>query len=378
MLLNHSGSQKSTVQTPGEVLISGIGFEMLQRCASIVASSDDAIISKTIEGTVTSWNGAAERIFGYSAQEMVGQSISRLVGPRGRDDMVTSLERIRRGERVEHYEAMRRCKDGREIPVSLTISALRDSSGEIVGAIKIARDISARKNAEMAMRTREKMTTVGRLANSIAHDINNPLTSVTNLLFLLGNENLSEDGKQYLAIAQRELSRVAQISAQALGFYRSKGEPVWVSAAGILEDGLALHQGRCQTLGVEVLRDYESTPKIYSYPGELRQVMVNLIGNALDAMPSGGTLRLRIRRATDWVTQRDGLRITIADTGSGMSAETRRRLFEPFYATNKPIGTGMGLWICADIVKKCDGRISVRSSETREHNGSVFSLILPL
>jgi signal transduction histidine kinase len=230
----------------------------------------------------------------------------------------------------------------------------------------------------MAMRTREKMTAVGRLANSIAHDINNPLTSVTNLLFLLGNENLSEDGKQYLAIAQRELSRVAQISAQALGFYRSKGEPVWFWAETILEDGLALHEGRCQTLGVEVLRDYESTPKMYSYQGELRQVMVNLIGNALDAMPSGGKLRLRIRRTTDWVTQRDGLRITIADTGSGMSAETRRRLFEPFYATNKPIGTGMGLWICADIVNKCDGRISVRSSHTCEHNGSVFCLFLPL
>jgi PAS domain S-box-containing protein len=378
MLLNQSASQKGTFQTPQDVLISGIGFEMLQRCASIVASSDDAIISKTIEGTVTSWNSAAERIFGYSAQEMVGQSISRLVSPRGGDDMVKSLERIRRGERVEHYEAMRRCKDGREIPVSLAISGLRNSSGEIVGAVKIARDISARKHAEMAMRTREKLSAVGRLATSIAHDINNPLTSVTNLLFLLGNENLSDDGKQYLAIARRELSRVAQISAQALGFYRSKGEPFWISVAAILEDGLTLHHGRCQTLGVEVLRDYQSTPKIYSYPGELRQVMVNLIGNALDAMPSGGKLRLRIRRTTDWVTQREGLRITIADTGDGMSAETRRRLFEPFYATNKSIGTGMGLWICADIVNKYDGRISVRSSDACEHNGSVFSLLLPL
>jgi signal transduction histidine kinase len=106
--------------------------------------------------------------------------------------------------------------------------------------------------------------------------------------------------------------------------------------------------------------------------------MVNLIGNALDAMPSGGKLRLRIRRTTDWVTQREGLRITIADTGDGMSSETRRRLFEPFYATNKPIGTGMGLWICADIVNKYDGRISVKSSDAFKHTGSVFSLFLPI
>ena len=106
--------------------------------------------------------------------------------------------------------------------------------------------------------------------------------------------------------------------------------------------------------------------------------MVNLIGNALDAMPSGGKLRLRVRKTTDWVTHRQGLRITVADTGDGMNAETRSRLFEPFFVTKKPIGTGMGLWICADIASKYDGRISVRSSDAREHNGSVFSLFLPL
>ena len=137
--------------------------------------------------------------------------------------MAKSLDRIRRGQHVDHYEAMRRCKDGREIPVSLTISGLRDSSGEFVGAVEIARDVSARKDAEMAIRTSEKLAGVSRMATSLAHDINNPLASVTNLLFLLENEELSEDGKQYLATAQRELSRVAQISAQALGFLPQQG-----------------------------------------------------------------------------------------------------------------------------------------------------------
>jgi PAS domain S-box-containing protein len=344
----------------------------------MIASSDDAIISNTIEGTVTSWNNGAERIFGYAAQEMLGQSISRLLSARGGDDTAKSLDRIRRGEHVDHYEAMRRCKDGREITVSLTISGLRDSSGEFVEAVEIARDVSARKDAEMAIRTSEKLDGVSRMATSLAHDINNPLASVTNLLFLLENEELSEDGKQYLATAQRELSRVVQISAQAVGFYRSKGEPVWLSVAAILDDALALHENRWRTRGVEVSRDYKPAPNIYSQPGELRQVMVNLIGNALDAMPSGGKLRLRVRRATDWGTHRQGLRITVADTGDGMNAETRRRLFEPFFGTKKPIGTGMGLWICADILSKCGGGISVRSSEAREHNGSVFSLFLPL
>ena len=378
MLVDYTGSQQNHLRTPEEVLVSVSGCEMLQRFAAMIASSDDAIVSNTIEGTVTSWNNGAERIFGYAAHEMLGQSISRLVSARGGDDMAMSLDRIRRGEHVDHYEAMRRCKDGREIPVSLTISGLRDSSGEVVGAVKIARDVSARKEAEMAIRTREKLAGASRMATSLAHDINNPLASVTNLLFLLENEELSEDGKQYLATAQRELSRVAQISAQALGFYRSKGEPVWLSLAAILDDALALHQNRCRTLGVEVSRDYEPAPNIYSHPGELRQVMVNLIGNALDAMPSGGKLRLRVRRTTDWVTHRQGLRITVADTGDGMNAETRSRLFEPFFRTKKPIGTGMGLWICADILSKYGGRISVRSNDAREHNGSVFGLFLPL
>ena len=370
MLVDHTGSQ--------HILVSRQGLEMLQHYAAMIADSDDAIISNTIDGTVTSWNNGAERIFGYTADEMLGQPISCLIAGKGGDDMAKSLDRIRRGEHVDHYEAMRRCKDGSEIPVSLTISGLRDSSGEFVGAVKIARDVSARRHEEVAIRTSEKLAGVSRLANSLAHDINNPLASVTNLLFLLEHEELSGDGKQYLATAQRELSRVAQISAQALGYYRSHGEPAWFSMAAILDDALALHDNRCKTLGVEVSRDYEPAPNIYSHPGELRQVMVNLIGNALDAMPSAGKLRLRVRRTTDWVMHRQGLRITVADTGDGMNAETRSRLFEPFFETKKATGTGMGLWICADILSKYDGRIAMRSSDTHKQHGSVFSVFLPL
>jgi PAS domain S-box-containing protein len=374
MLADQTGSKQNPYYAP----VSGSGFPTLQHFAAMIASSDDAIISNTVAGTVTSWNNGAERIFGYAANEMLGQSISRLVSARCGDDMAQSLDRIRRGEHVDHYEAIRRCKNGKEIAVSLTISGLRGSAGEVVGAVKIARDVSGRRETEMAIRTTEKLAAISRMATSLAHDINNPLASITNLLFLLENEKLSLDGRQYLATAQRELSRVTQISAQALGFYRSNGEPVWVSVAAILDDALALYQNRCRTLQVKVLRDYEPSSNIYCHPGELRQVMINLIGNALDAMRSGGKLRLRVRRTTDWVTHRQGLRITVADTGDGMNAETRSQLFEPFFRTSKPIGTGMGLWMCADIVSKYDGRISVKSSDTRKHNGSVFSLFLPL
>jgi PAS domain S-box-containing protein len=361
-----------------EFLISRTKFEWLQRLAAIVETSDDAIISKTIEGVVTSWNRGAERIFGYPEQEMLGQSIFRLACVGGEKDMIAVLHQICRGERVDHYETTRRRKDGTEIAVSLAVSPIRNSSGEIVGASKIARDISARKQAEKALQVAEKLAAVGRLATSIAHDINNPLSAATNLLFLLENESLSEEGKHYLAIAQRELSRIAHITAQSLGFYRDRGEPVWLSIATILDDALALLHDRCCALGIEALRDYDSAPHIFCHPGELRQVMVNLIGNAFDAMPSGGRLQLRIRRTTDWIKGGRVLCIAVADTGVGMSAETRHRLFEPFYTTKKGSGSGLGLWVCADIVSKYEGRISMRSNDAPGRNGSVFRLFLPV
>jgi PAS domain S-box-containing protein len=378
MSIDNVASREGAIGSSEEILISKTKFEWLQLLSAIVEFSDDAIITKTIEGVVTSWNSGAERIFGYSAQEMLGQSIFRLACVGGEEDIIAVLNQIRRGERVDHYETMRRRKDGAEIAVSLTVSPMRISSGEIVGASKIARDISARKQAEKALRIAENLAAVGRLATSIAHDINNPLAAATNLLFLLENENLSEEGKHYLAMAQRELSRIAHIAAQALGFYRSRGELVWLSIATILDDALVLHHDRCSALGIEVSRDYDSAPQIFGRPGELRQVMVNLVGNALDAMPSGGRLQLRIRRITDWIKGGRALCIAVADTGGGMSAETRHRLFEPFYTTKQGAGSGLGLWICADIVGKYKGRISMRSNDVPGRNGSVFMLFLPV
>jgi PAS domain S-box-containing protein len=378
MSIDNARSRKDAVGSSEESLISRTKFEWLQRLAAIVETSDDAIIGETVEGVVTSWNSGAERIFGYPAQEMLGQSISRLVCVGGENDMTAILDQVRRGQRVDHYETVRRRKDGIEIAASLTVSPIRSSSGEIVGASKIARDISSQKQAEKALRIAEKLAAVGRVASSIAHDINNPLAAATNLLFLLENENLSEEGKHYLATAERELSRIAHIAAQALGFYHSRGEPVWLSVATILDDALALHHDRCNALGIEVSRDYDSAPQIFCRPGELRQVMVNLVGNALDAMSSGGRLLLRIRRTTDWIKGGRALSIAVADTGGGMSAETRRRLFEPFYTTKEGSGSGLGLWVCADIVGKYEGRISMRSNEVPGRNGSVFMLVLPV
>jgi PAS domain S-box-containing protein len=355
-----------------------LNFGLSQRLAAIVESCDDAIIGNTIEGMVTVWNSGAERVFGYTAQEMIGQPISRLACIGREDDMVRVLDQIRGGERVDNYETMRRCKDGREIPVSLTVSRIGDSSGEIAGASGIARDISGRTKAEKEMRIAEKVAAMRRLASSIAHDINNPLAAIINLHFLLEGENLSEAGKRYLATAERELSRVAHITAQALGFYRTSGKPVWLSMATILDEAVAIHHDRFEALGIQLRREYAASPQICCHAGELRQVMVNIVGNALDAMPFGGRLRLKIRETTAWATDGRGVRVTVADTGHGMSAETRRSLFEPFYTTKEASGTGLGLWLCTNIVGKYEGRISMRSNDAPEHRGSVFMVFLPV
>jgi PAS domain S-box-containing protein len=371
-------SRKDAFDAPETLLVPASEYERLQRLAALVEFSNDGIIGNTIEGIITSWNRGAERIFGYAAQEMLGQPIFRLVCMGGNNPMVPIFDRVRKGEYVDHYETSLRCKDGSEIPVSWTVSPIQDSSGEIVGASEIARNITGQKQAEKSQRVAEKLAAAGRLASSIAHDINNPLAALTNLLFLVESETVSVEGTQYLTTAQRELLRLAQIAAQALGFYRNYRDPVWLSITTIVDDALALHYDRISTSGIAVSRSDDSAAQVCCQPGELQQVMVNLIGNALDAMPHGGRLQLRVRRTTNWGTNRQGIRITVADNGGGMSAETRRHLFEPFYTTKQGTGTGLGLWVCADIVSRYEGRIVTRSNDAPGHSSSVFMLFLPV
>jgi signal transduction histidine kinase len=219
---------------------------------------------------------------------------------------------------------------------------------------------------------------MGRLASRIAHEINNPLTSVTNLLFLLQNEFLTANAAEYVSLAQREIARIGRISAQSLGMYRFSGQPGLFAMADTLDEAVVLCRDRIETTGIAVGRDYRPAPMISCQRDELRQVMLNVVRNALDAMPHGGTLRLRIRARKDWMTRRDGVLITVGDTGRGMSAETRRRLFEPFFTTKEATGTGLGLWGCAHALTKYRGRILVKSHQSAARSGTVIAMFLPI
>ncbi len=230
--------------------------------AAIVASSDDAIISKNLNGIITSWNEAAGRIFGYTAEEMVGQSILRLIPEELQYQEDEILRKLRAGERIDHYETVRVRKNGEKIEISVTISPVRDSTGRIVGASKIARDISIRKQMERLLMQSEKLAATGRMAATIAHEINNPLESLMNLIFLARNSSESNEAAHaYLVIAEKELERVSHLARQTLGYYRGNGAPVEVHPKEIMEDVLTVYHAKllanCISSGVP---DRRSSP----------------------------------------------------------------------------------------------------------------------
>jgi signal transduction histidine kinase len=242
------------------------------------------------------------------------------------------------------------------------------------------RDFIAKNHAaEEAIRRAEKLAVAGRLAASMSHEINNPLASVTNLLYLIGTASSLEEAKKYKETAANELARVSQIVTQTLRFYREPSKPTLVLVTEIVDSALIVYQARLTYAEIAIERDFEECPPIVAMAGELRQVILNLIGNALDASSRGGRLKIRVSSTREHRNgARPGIRLTVADTGSGISPEIRKTLFEPFVSTKGDTGTGLGLWISSEIVNRHSGKIQVRSSALSQSSWTVFSVFLPL
>ena len=365
-------------QVPGEFHGSASDWASMHLLASIVNRCEDAIISATIDGVVMTWNNSAERIFGYTAGDMVGQPLARLSGGDGENDLNKHLARLRSGEHIGCYETIRHSKNGKQIPVWVTCSPVCDTSNQVIGVSEIVREVSGSEQVERVERINERLRAMGRLASRIAHEINNPLTAVTNLLFLIQGDCLTADSAEHLIMAQGEIARIARISAQSLGIYRFSGQPALCAVADIVDEAVVLCRDRIEATGIVIRRDYRAVSMISCHREELHQVMLNVVRNALDAMPRGGTLRLRIRERKDCVTGRNGVLITVGDTGIGMNPETRSRLFEPFFTTKDATGTGLGLWGCAHVITKYGGRILVKSNGTAARSGTVVAMFLPI
>jgi PAS domain S-box-containing protein len=348
-----------------------------RRLAAIVESSDDAIVSKDLKGIVISWNQAAEKMFGYSAKEMIGRSITTIIPPELQDDERKILETIGRGERIEHFETVRLTKSSERIDVSLTVSPVRDEAGRVIGAAKIARDITQEKKAEQALQTTERLVSVGRMAATVAHEINNPLEAVTNLVYLAKGSAVRTDVREYLDAIEEELDRISHITKQTLGFYRESTAPSAMRVGPMLDSLISVFGARARNKGIEIRPEIRQDPEIYAIAGEIRQLIANLLSNSIDAVNSGGLIRIRVDAARFDGQSSPGTCITVADSGLGIPPSVRPKLFEPFFTTKKDVGTGLGLWVCTNIVKRHHGSIRVRSSTTSGQSWTVFSVFLP-
>jgi PAS domain S-box-containing protein len=250
--------------------------------------------------------------------------------------------------------------------------------GRIVAIAAASAEITQQKQAEAVLMRSEKLAAVGRLASSIAHEINNPLESVTNLLYLIRSHDLSTEVLDYLDIAERELRRVSAITSQTLRFHKQTTKPSEVDCDQLIAEVLALYQGRLLSSNIQVERRMRAQRPIFCFDGEIRQVFSNLIGNAIDAMQSsGGRLLLRSREARNYGRNENGLVVTIADTGSGMSPETAKLVFEPFFTTKEFSGTGLGLWISKEIITRHNGTLHLRSTQNDGASGTVITVYLP-
>jgi PAS domain S-box-containing protein len=346
----------------------------LGQLAAIVASSEDVIVSKDLNGIITSWNNSATRVFGYTAGEMIGTSILRLIPEHLHSDEQTILESIRAGRPIEHFETVRRTKDGRLLDVSLTVSPIKDANGAIIGASKILRDVSGRKRLEQSLLQAEKIAATGRMAATIAHEVNNPLEAVMNLLYLLRGKVTGEDGVKYLATAEDELGRVAHIAKQTLGYYREHASASLSSVAEITEHALMIYEPRCTAAGITIERALSASRQVVVRRGEMMQVISNLLANAIYAMSRGGTLTVSV---SDTECPAKGVALTVKDNGTGIAPEVLPRVFEAFFTTRATFGTGIGLFVAKQFVEGHGGQISVESHSEPKRHGTLVRVFLP-
>jgi signal transduction histidine kinase len=238
-------------------------------------------------------------------------------------------------------------------------------------------DVTQKHLSEAALLQTEKLAAVGRLASSIAHEINNPLEAVTNLLYLaLGSNDVSEI-HQMLGTAEEELRRVSIIANQTLRFHKQSSYPKEISCLDLFSMVISMYEGKLRNSGIQVEKRKRANAPVRIYEGDIRQVLNNIVGNAIDAMPQGGRLLVRSRESINWRTGKRGIVLTVADTGTGMTPEVQSRMFDAFFTTKGIGGTGLGLWISAEIMQRHGGRIFVRSSQREGHRGTVVNLFIP-
>ena len=341
-----------------------------------VVSTDDA-------GIISYINPVAQELTGWRHMQAVGRrfgEVVHLIDERTQGLAQDPIESVTHARRVVAgtSDLLLTSQDGVARPIELTGAPIIDRQQSIVGVTVVFRDVTQRRQTEQILRSSERLTLAGRLSATIAHEIRNPLDTVSNVVYLLQRDNPSPTQAQYLSMAADEVARIAQITSQLLTFHRESRSPVPVSLTEVLESVLVLFAPQIKQNRIDVVARFETDKSVRGYPGELRQVFSNLVGNALEAIARGGRLVLHARESSllsDPGTK--GVRVTVLDTGAGIPAGVRKNLFAPFYTTKGEKGTGLGLWISRGIVEKHEGTIHFISRTRNGSSGTAFSVFLP-
>ena len=328
-------------------------------------------------------NERQAEIFGLPAAEAIGKTYDELT--RGVAGGRTFIDRALAGERIlnQNLEGILDNRPGEFRYWNVNYSPVFSEDGSIRAIATATIEVTQQKRAELALIQAEKLAAVGRMASSIAHEINNPLESVTNLLYITRSHATDPEMIAMLDLADTELRRVSIIANQTLRFHKQASNPREITSDELFSTVLGLYEGRLRNSSVWVEKRKRTERPVACFEGDIRQVLNNLVANAIDAMPTGGRLLLRSREGRDWTTLRKGLVLTVADTGFGMDAATQARIFEAFFTTKGINGTGLGLWISTGIMERHQGRLRMRSrritpdSPNGNHHGTVFNLFLP-
>ena len=352
-----------------------------ERLRVTLASIGDAVMVADSDSRITFLNPVAAELTGWQPEEAQGQpiqSVLRTIDEQTREPAEDLAARVLREQRVvamDHTALL--AKDGREIPIEDSAAPIFDSKGKIAGVVLVFHDVTEKRRAQQALLRSEKLASVGRMAATIAHEINNPLAAVTNSLFLARSATQWESARQYLDIADAELRRVSHIARQALGFYRESSAPTVVSLAVVLDSALDLLSNKIRNKRITIKTQCDDNIQVRAVPGELRQVLSNLLSNSLDALDEHGIILLRVSSAGILPNHRPGIRITVADNGKGIEPAALPRIFEAFFTTKEEVGTGLGLWVSKELIEKHGGSIRARSATKGPRRGTVFSIILP-
>jgi PAS domain S-box-containing protein len=348
-----------------------------------IRSIGDAVIACSTDGKVNFMNLVAQQLTGWNEDEAKGKTLHEvfpIFNEETRAVVENPVDKVRRLGTVvglaNHTFLVAR--DGTEVCIDDSGAPIRDSSGNMIGVVLVFRDITERRMSEGALMRAEKLAAAGRLAATVAHEVNNPLEGLTNLVYIARRTDSIDEIRHLLSQAESELNRIAHITRQSLGFYRDTTVPTYFQPAFIVREVVDFYSARARNQGVAFVVDAETDREVLGGSGELRQILSNLLANSLDASTAGSTIRVSARSATDpRNSSNPGVRITIADTGFGIPSEHLGNIFEPFFTTKKDTGTGLGLWVSRELVQKHGGTLRVRSRTAKPRCGTLFSIFLP-